>query len=44
MSLKQNFPERIPESTRRIAEALLGDGSVYRWRGEHMPEILDEAD
>jgi transposase len=44
MSLKQSFPERIPESTRRIAEALLGDDSVHKWLGEHVPEILDEGE
>ncbi|MCI0714181.1 MAG: IS1182 family transposase [Chloroflexi bacterium] len=43
MSLNQSFPTAIPESTRAVAEGLLGDDSVHQWLGEHVHEVVDEA-
>ena len=42
MSLKDPFPEKVPEETARLVEPLLPDDSVYRLVAECVDEFLSD--
>ena len=43
MAMASEFPKAIPEGTRAVVEGLLSGESVYRYVGEHGPELVSEA-
>jgi transposase len=44
MSLKENFPTRIPQETVRFVEPLLSEESIYRFIGQHIDQIISDED
>lgn len=42
MSMKAEFPDRIPELTAQVAEAIMKPNSICRWIGQQVQEVMDE--
>lgn len=44
MSVPKPFPREIPEETRRIVESWLNEKSLFAFLGQHVDEIIKDAD
>lgn len=44
MSLKESFPTQVPMETARFVEPLLSEDNLYRFIGQHIDQIISDAD